>query len=826
MSGAKAQQTFPVYVTPSLTPPYSLTLSDYSQTGSQRLVVTVMVRDVTVTNLPVRLNIRLETMTGVTIETIPTAPVIPVFLTGGEGLVLFGDDLKDYFNINNLQFKGYSKEEYRRTGQLPEGFYRVTVEVRHFATGRLISNQGMAMAWIALGKPPVLKTPDDKSRLGQINGMPLTFSWLPSNVGAPNNGIQYTFEMWEMRVPGIDPNVIAASMPVFYSATQMNTSLVIQPAALMLEPGMNYAWRVTASDVMGQVPFAQGGRSEVRTFMYQCHCDSVTDFHVERQGQDVTFRWTPANNHTSFNIELNNPVSGWSRSERLYDTKHEFKSDMAKTYRARVQAICQGDEMNPSDFTSWQTVTVPAPENSIADCPECECGDAGPELSVTNFKLRTDLQTGDTIQTKSGNNIFIIKSVIPQGNGVYKGQFLSWIKIWGVKFLCDYWDLKVNTDNQIVDMNFESVYDPTFLADVDATKDYLNQLGDAIEDLTPDESNPNVIELDFIIPENPEYHYDGENGIITVMDRDGNPHEIELPENKDGETDFPVTVKDNQGNSYEIKKDDDGNVRIEKIDNQDQKQEEKTKEFAVIYNNIDFNPVDTLFIIKGFNKNTDLFFKKQINKQWNIVNALWSVNDKADNIASESFSIKKSESTDFFITAKQDSVSNDSVVLFVNYLDIDVEKEIIKALLEIKDLEAHFDNLVDSLDKALEREQWDKPLVKGIDNKYVKRGMHKYFKELTEPYEPCGFPIFDLFYQIYATDALISKYDGKFDELIEKINSIMQSNGNGAYKVNSDFIQSVMTQIELMHCTTKADAETRYKIMINDITIQNILTNE
>jgi len=819
---AKAQQTYPIYVTPLLTPPYSLTLSDYSKIGSQRLVVTIMVRDVTITNLPVRLSIRMETTNGVTIETIPTAPVIPIFLTGGEGLVLFGDDLKDYFNINNLQFKGYSKEEYRRTGQLPEGFYRVTVEVHHFATGRLISNQGMAMAWIALGKPPVLKIPDNKSELGQINGMPLTFSWLPSTVGTPNNGIQYTFEMWEVRIPGIDPNVIAASMPVFYSTTQMNTSLVIQPAMLMLEPGMNYAWRVTASDVMGQVPFAQGGRSEVRTFMYQCHCDSVTNFNVDRQGQDVTFRWTPANSHTSFNVELNNPESGWSKSERAYDAKLHFISDPEKTYRARVQAICQGNEMNPSDFTSWQTVTVPGQ----APVPNgCECGKEFPDRTLTNFTLRTDLQPGDTIENSSGDTRYIIKTVNKQSENTYKGLFWFCWEYYRVKILCEYWDLQVNTDNRILKYNFESVYNPQFLLDVDAAKAYMDSLANAIAGLIP-KPKPEIIELDFTIPENPEYHYDDESGILTVIDENGNPHGIELPKNKDGETKFPVTITDNQGNSYEVKKDKDGYVRLEKIDNQDQKQEETTKEYAVFYNNIDFNPVDTLFIIKGFNRNADLLFKKQINKQWNIVNALWNVNDNAGNTASESFSIKNFETTDFYIIAKQDSVAKDSVVLYVNYLEIDAEQEIIKALLEIKNLEAHFDNLVDSLDKALECEQWDKPLIKGIDNKYVKRGMNKYFKELTEPYEPCGFPIFDIFYQIYATDLLISKYDGKFDELIKKINSIMQQNGDGTYKINANFIQSVMTQIELMHCTTKADAEMRYKIMINDITFQNILTNE
>ena len=482
-TGLYAQTTYPIYVTPSLTPPYSLTLSDYSQTGSQRLVVTIMVKDVTVTNLPVRLYLKMETMSGVTIETIPTAAVTPIFLSGGEVSILFGDDLKDYFDIRNLQFKGYSKDEYRRTGQLPEGLYRFTVEVRHFDTGRLISNQGMAIAWIALGKPPILKTPDNNAEMGQIAGMPLTFSWLPSAVGIPNGGIQYTFEMWEMRIPGIDPSVVAASMPVFYSTTQMNTSLVIQPASLMFEPGMDYAWRVTASDMTGQLRFTQDGRSEVRKFTYQCRCDSVNGFKVALDGQNVTYSWTPNVNHTSFNIEQANPVSGWSKSDRIYDAKYSFKSDPDKTYRARVQAICQGNEMNPSDFTAWQTVNIPPLKTQEEICPDCECGDSGETPLITNFNLRYDLKPGDTIRNASGYSKFILKSVTSQGSGVYKGQLLFWVRIWGVKFLLNYWDLKVNTDNQIVFAGMESVYDPTLLVDVDSTKAYINNLTNAITDL-------------------------------------------------------------------------------------------------------------------------------------------------------------------------------------------------------------------------------------------------------------------------------------------------------------------------------------------------------
>jgi len=528
-----AQQTYPIYVNPMLTPPYSLVLSDYAQPGSQRLVVTVMVKDVTVTNLPVRLHLKMENMNGATIESIPTAAVTPIFLGGGETLVLFGDDMREYFDIRNLQFKGYSKDEYRRTGQLPEGFWRFTVEVRHLTTGRLISNRGTTTAWMALGKPPILKIPDNNAELGQIMGMPLTFSWIPQNVGVHGVTPQYTFEMWEMRVPGINPNVVAASMPVFYSTTQMHTNLVVHPAELMLEPGMNYAWRVTASDMMGQVPFAQGGRSEVRSFIYQCRCDSITDFRVERQGQDVTYRWNPSKDNTSYNIEVENPVSGWSKTDKVYDNKYPFKSDPDKTYRVRVQAICQSNEMNPSEFSTWKSVTIPAIKTLQEICPDCECGKEVPDKPLTNFTLRTDLQPGDTIINRRGTSRFIITSVVPQGNGVYKGQLLSWIRIWGIKVPCEYWGLKVNTDNQIVYMEgMKDIKDPKFFVDVDATKEYLNQLGDAVNVIW-DEISKLIDDLYENIKLNNEINYFVDNFVNDYTEGIKNVDFSQLPEFKD-----------------------------------------------------------------------------------------------------------------------------------------------------------------------------------------------------------------------------------------------------------------------------------------------------
>jgi hypothetical protein len=473
-----------ISVTPTLMPPHSLRLSDYYGVGAQLLTVNIVVNDGNISNLPVKLHIKMENITkGVVVETPPTLAVVPIYLNGRVPEWISGSDLAPYFDLNTLLFKGFSREDYRRTGQLPEGFYRITVEVLHFATLRRISNVGMVTAWFALGKPPLLNTPTEGAEAGNMAGMPLTFSWLPSNVGAPTGGIQYTLEMWPLRFKGIDPNVIVASTPVFYSATQMSTTLLVYPAEHLMEQGMRYAWRVTASDLAGLTPFENNGHSQVRTFTYQSKCDSVSTFKAERkQAQNGVFSWTPAANHTSFNIELCNPATGFQKLSQTYDNREEYRNiDYGTAYQLRVQAVCNNDPMQVSDFTSWRTLSIPALTPDSIKCPRCKCENS-PKAhpSITNME-RKELKVGDTIITKSRRTRLIVKTATPDGgNNTYKGLLYFWAEIWSAKFLCEYHSIAVNTDNVMLCGGFESVNNPFLTVDADKAKEWEQSLADNV----------------------------------------------------------------------------------------------------------------------------------------------------------------------------------------------------------------------------------------------------------------------------------------------------------------------------------------------------------
>ena len=530
-----AQTGYPIFVTPTLTPPYSLKLSEYSKFGSQRMVVNIAVNDLNISNLPVKLHIKLETV-GVTIETPTTINTTPIYLDGGAVTILFGDDLADYFNINNLIFKGYSKETYRRTGQLPEGFYKMTVEVLHYQTNRLISNSGTATAWITLGKPPVLKLPENNKVMGEFKGMPLTFSWLPCNLGNPVSAgsVQYKFEMWEMRVEGVSPYVVASTVPVFYEETTRNTLLSVYPATMLMEPGMKYAWRITASDMLGNVPFEQDGHSEIRIFSYKSKCDSVTNFKADARGRSGLFGWQPRSNHTSYNVELRNPETGWFSASETFDNKVEFQDlEYGSTYEIRTQAVCDNDPSSLSDFTAWHRLEVPDQRTKpdSATCPNCGCDNNIIPKEIENLELNRNLKPGDTLVNRAGTTRFIVKTATQQGDGVYKGIFLFWAELWKVKFVCEYWDLSANTDNVILNMDFKSVYNPQFLLDVDVMTAYLDSLASAITTLTINTTISDTLTVNGSI--STVYVNEGDSVIVVTVGENGELTEIVIGTDSD-----------------------------------------------------------------------------------------------------------------------------------------------------------------------------------------------------------------------------------------------------------------------------------------------------
>jgi len=81
--GAAQAQIYPVQVVPQLIPPYSLKLSDYQTTSSEKLYVNLLFKDVTQFGQQVRLKMYIEGQ-GISVQSLDfVAGANPIFLDGG-----------------------------------------------------------------------------------------------------------------------------------------------------------------------------------------------------------------------------------------------------------------------------------------------------------------------------------------------------------------------------------------------------------------------------------------------------------------------------------------------------------------------------------------------------------------------------------------------------------------------------------------------------------------------------------------------------------------------------------------------------------------------
>ncbi|GAB6013346.1 hypothetical protein [Viscerimonas tarda] len=380
-------------------------------------------------------------------------------------------------------------------------------------------------------------------------------------------------------------------------------------------------------------------------------------FSIQAQGNTVYVQHLKAElNHTSFNVEVENPESGYHTAYSTNDAQVRFPDiDFGKTYRLRVQAICNGNRQNPAPFTEWKSLTIPEKPKVADYCPECDCGGEVQPVPVTSNTLRNELKAGDLLTDPyDGGSRYTIKSVIPQGDGAYKGRFLFWAEVWNVKILCDYWNLTVNTDNQILSMNSKSVYNPQFLLDVDAAREYVDGLADDSTDKENDELDftldPNIlVKVRFIDPKkdeiNPYY-------ILILTDEDGNEHEVKVGE-------LPVVVTDAAGNEYEVRMGEEGEVQIEEVSSSASNASEKAIKFKINADSYEDNQTYTT-----------IYTNKGLRIELHPANESDTINwDKLD------ISVKKKKtigSETYSISLQKDSVRNDTTTTIIHYVEISI----------------------------------------------------------------------------------------------------------------------------------------------------------
>ncbi|NOZ36446.1 MAG: hypothetical protein GXO80_14260, partial [Chlorobi bacterium] len=541
---SNAQAGKPVTVIVSLTPPYTPFLNEYASFETNKLQVTLITNDSRMQNYPVKLQIFIQRYgTGIVMQTAEYAAIPPLYLTGGTSETLDGASLAPYFSAQNNVFGGFDQAQYIRTGRIPDGQYRIGFRVTDAKRSDVILSETAYSqpGWFLLNDPPQLNLPLNGAVEEVQNIQNVKLEWFPRHLGSLNSSfaVNYRVELYALRVPGIDPATVAASLPPDFTTVTAQSNVYISQNDYLLEPGTKYAWRVKAFSDDGLTLFQNNGYSEVRSFVYGSLCPEVKNIQANILGTDeVEFSWDTDPKQTTWKIQLRkeNSTDNWY-TQQTNTIPLNIKNILSEgmPYEYRIKALCNFNESDYSPLKTFSTEVFELPENF-------NCG-TGDTLEITNFNPKLSLFVGEIIY----NGKFPVKlTEISGSNGIFSGKGRMRIPMLAnVQVNMQFENIKVNELNQVYEGEMVSVYNPDSPFFIDDITDYLAE-GDQVGNIITGQDSA-AITLDYPIDDNTTIIVSNDSTIII----NGSTETVD-------DLASGTTIEDSDGTLYAV--DENGNI--------------------------------------------------------------------------------------------------------------------------------------------------------------------------------------------------------------------------------------------------------------------------
>ena len=443
-------QTYPVSLSARVAKPYSIYLSDYAQPGTERLGATLLLRDANEPFYDVRLRVLIKGA-GIQIESKPEFVTTPISLQTGIPLTLQNEDFAAYLNPRNLTFQGITRQQFERTGALPEGLYEISWQVYDFRRTEVsLSSQTITTAWIVLNNPPIINTPLASEKLTPREPQNVRFSWQQG--GALLNGgftTEYRLELYEMREEGRNPNEIVRGTQPIATLTRSGSSLNFDASQLTLIPGMQYAFRVQARDTEGRSLYKNSGYSEVRTFTYGDACLPPTEVVVtENSTQWVSLAWQPSPTATQYVVryrQAEDPDAQWFE-DKTYTTSQRI-SGLRPGNSYEYQVKCQCGSFNSEYTTAGTFATVGADEANL----EIACSPTTLPPPVLDASTALPLAQPGSFFKVGHFDMKVIE--VSGGSGTFSGKGEIFVPFLATTLKVSFQNIAVNLEGQVVSGN-------------------------------------------------------------------------------------------------------------------------------------------------------------------------------------------------------------------------------------------------------------------------------------------------------------------------------------------------------------------------------------
>ena len=391
-AGTSNAQHYPVQCNVQLIPPYSVHLADYYQGSNQKLLVNLTLKDLNHADLSVRLRISIEGQGIKLITKDDFIPKAPVLLQAGTPELLYGDHLEEYLAPEHMNFSGITKKQFLKTGRLPEGVYKFTVEVFEARRQEKVSNTATSMAWMLLNEPPVITAPANNKLLKATDPASIFFNWLPRHMNSQNAlaDVEYEFTMVEIWPVNQSAEEAIRSKEPLLKTVFRNTSFVYDAQYPMLVPGRQYACRVRAFSSQQKEMFKNEGYSPVVSFVFGEECKPPLMVDVDPAlGGSAQLSIVPQSNHSSFTVQIRDVAGDKWYSQQSNQPDFELKQlKPGAAYQYKVQAQCETLE---SEFT-------PISQFSLSkEQAEVECGQSAAIPEIDGSPALNQLTAGDVI---------------------------------------------------------------------------------------------------------------------------------------------------------------------------------------------------------------------------------------------------------------------------------------------------------------------------------------------------------------------------------------------------------------------------------------------
>ncbi|MEH0153358.1 fibronectin type III domain-containing protein [Limibacter armeniacum] len=364
-------QRYPVQATLTLTPPYGVRLSQYAQPTANNLQANIWLKDLNQPDLEVKFKLRIENLQSrLVLETKQSYMPEPYHLVGGQQEMLNNADLSPYFDLNNLQAtSGSLSSIVSNGGKLPDGYYKFSLVVLEYYTGRVISNTALFQCPLLLSDPPLLLMPYENQKVAITEPQFVSFSWNPRHLASPNRpqNVTYRFQVVEILREGQTAgDAFATTPPIIDEENLMAPAYQVGPADTPLVPGQKYAWRVQAYDVDELGLIKNEGWSEMRIFQFGDACLECGQLAVETiTPSRVELSWYGDYSHQEWEVRYRRKTKAgeeaqeWRTKTFLMERGNVKPLSPDVTYEFQVRGQCGALQGKWSQTVEATTGSVP-----------------------------------------------------------------------------------------------------------------------------------------------------------------------------------------------------------------------------------------------------------------------------------------------------------------------------------------------------------------------------------------------------------------------------------------------------------------------------------